>query len=66
MAVATVSRLPSARSMVLWVESLAIAPPKGRKSLTMVWSISTLRSARNKMRLARPAFHSRQMIWNAV
>ena len=28
---------PSARSMVLaWVESLAIAGPKGRKSLTMV------------------------------
>ena len=41
-------RFPS-RSMVLaFVDSLAIAAPKGRKSLTMVWSTSTLRSARNR------------------
>ena len=52
-----------ARSMVLaLVESFAIAAPNGRKSLTIVWSISTLRSARNRMRFLRPAFHSRQMI----
>ena len=58
---------PSARSMVFaFVDSLAIAGPKGRKSLTMVWSTSTLRSARNRMRFLRPAFQSRQMIWNAV
>ena len=44
------------------VESLAIAAPKGRKSFTIVWSISTLRSARNRMRFFRPAFHNRQMI----
>ena len=58
---------PSARSMVpALVESLAMAAPKGRKSLTMVWSTSTLRSARNRMRFLRPAFQSRQMIWKAV
>ena len=48
------------------VESFAIAAPNGRKSFTIVWSISTLRSARNRMRFLRPAFHSRQMIWKAV
>ena len=59
--------VPSSRSMVLaLVLSLAMAAPKGRKSLTMVWSISTLRSARKRMRFFRPAFHSRQMIWKAV
>ena len=52
-----------ARSMVLaLVLSFAMAAPKGRKSLTIVWSISTLRSARNRMRFLRPAFQSRQMI----
>ena len=61
------SSLPSSRSMVLaLVLSFAIAAPNGRKSLTIVWSISTLRSARNRMRFLRPAFHSRQMIWKAV
>ena len=51
------------RSMVLaLVESFAIAAPNGRKSFTIVWSISTLRSARKRMRFLRPAFHSRQMI----
>jgi hypothetical protein len=48
------------------VLSLAIAAPKGRKSFTIVWSTSMLRSASNKMRFFRPAFHRRQMIWNAV
>ena len=62
-AVAGRPTLPSSRSMVLEpVLSLAIAAPKGRKSLTMVWSTSTLRSARNRMRFFRPAFHRRQMI----
>ena len=61
------SCVPSCRSMVLaLVESFAIAAPNGRKSFTIVWSISTLRSARNRMRFLRPAFHSRQMIWKAV
>ena len=66
------TEVPSCRSMVLaLVESFAIAAPKGRKSFTIVWSISTLRSARNRMRLLpsgfqRRDFHSRQMIWNAV
>ena len=46
--------------------SLAIAPLKGRKSLTMVWSIKMLRSAKNKMRFFAPLFHKRQMIWKAV
>jgi hypothetical protein len=46
--------------------SLAMAPLKGRKSLTMVWSIRMLRSARNRMRFLAPLFHSRQMIWKAV
>jgi len=59
--------VPSARSMVLaLVLSLAIAAPKGRKSLTMAWLISTLRSARNRMRFFCLAFQSRQMIWKAV
>ncbi len=59
--------VPSARSMVLLrVLSLAMAAPKGRKSFTMVWSTSTLRSARKRMRFLRPLFHSRQMIWKAV
>ena len=67
MALVRFSKDPSARSMVpAFVDSLAIAAPKGRKSLTMVWSINTLRSARNRMRFLRPAFQSRQMIWNAV
>jgi len=57
------SLVPSCRSMVLaLVDSFAIAPPNGRKSFTIVWSISTLRSARNRMRFLRPAFHKRQMI----
>ena len=56
-------RCRPARSMVFaLVESFAIAAPNGRKSFTIVWSISTLRSARNRMRFLRPAFHSRQMI----
>ena len=51
------------RSMVFGsVLSFAIAAPNGRKSLTIVWSIRTLRSARKRMRFLRPAFHSRQMI----
>ena len=57
---------PAARWSWRWCESLAIAAPNGRKSLTIVWSISTLRSARNRMRFLRPAFHRRQMIWKAV
>ena len=58
---------PSSRSMVLaLVESLAILPAKGRKSLTMVWSMRMLRSARKRMRFLRPAFQRRQMIWKAV
>ena len=47
-------------------DSLVIAPPNGRKSFALVWSTSTLRSARNRMRFFRRAFHSRQMIWKAV
>ena len=47
-------------------EFVAIAGPNGRKSLTIVWLTNTLRSARNKMRFLRRAFHKRQMIWNAV
>src|ERR1700730_15776555 len=64
--------VPSLRSMVLaLVDSFAIAAPKGRKSFTIVWSINTLRSARNRMRLLPSGFHARdfhkrQMIWNAV
>jgi ParB family chromosome partitioning protein len=62
-AIVSSTSLPSSRSMVLaLVLNFAIAGPKGRKSLTIVWSTSTLRSARNKMRFLRPAFHSRQMI----
>ena len=56
-------RCRPSRSMVLApVLSFAIAAPNGRKSLTIVWSTRTLRSARNRMRFLRPAFHSRQMI----
>jgi|GEM_PF-5676366 len=55
--------VPSARSIVFdRVLSFAIAGPNGRKSLTIVWSMRTLRSARKRMRFLRPAFHSRQMI----
>ena len=57
---------PHARWSWLPVLSLAMAAPKGRKSLTMVWSTRTLRSARKRMRFFCPAFHSRQMIWKAV
>ena len=57
---------PRARWSWHSVLSFAIAAPNGRKSLTIVWSTSTLRSARNRMRFLRPAFHSRQMIWKAV
>src|SRR6185312_15349770 len=47
--------VPSCRSMVLLpVLSFAIAAPKGRKSFTIVWSISTLRSARKRMRFFLP------------
>ena len=47
MAVVSSTSLPSSRSMVLEpVLSFAIAAPNGRKSLTIVWSMSTLRSAR--------------------
>ena len=55
-----------ARSPWMQVLSFAIAEPNGRKSLTIVWSTSTLRSARNRIRFFRPAFQSRQMIWKAV
>ena len=48
------------------VLSFAIAAPNGLKSLTIVWSTSMLRSARKRIRFLRPAFHRRQMIWNAV
>ena len=66
-AVVSSTSVPSSRSMVLaLVLSLAIAGPKGRKSLTIVWSTSTLRSARKRIRFLRPAFQSRQMIWKAV
>jgi hypothetical protein len=67
MAVGRVRLWPSSRSIVFApVLSLAMAAPKGRKSLTIVWSINTLRSAKNKMRFFCPAFQSRQMIWKAV
>ncbi len=66
-AVAISTVVPSSRSMVFEpVLSFAIAAPNGRKSLTIVWSMRTLRSARKRIRFFRPAFHSRQMIWNAV
>ena len=45
---------PRARWSWRWSLSFAIAAPNGRKSLTIVWSISTLRSARNRMRFLRP------------
>jgi hypothetical protein len=43
-----------------------MAAPNGLKSFVFVWSTRMLRSARKRMRFFTPAFHSRQMIWNAV
>ncbi len=66
-AVGSSTSVPSSRSMVFdAVLSFAMAAPKGRKSLTIVWSMRTLRSARKRMRFFCLAFHSRQMIWKAV
>lgn len=65
-AVVSPVRVPSIFSIVpCRALSLGMTPPNGRKSLTMVWSIRTLRSARNRVRFLRSAFHSRQMIWNS-
>lgn len=51
------------RSIVLAVVlSFAILSVNGRKSFTIVWFTSTLRSARKRIRFFCPAFHSRQMI----
>jgi hypothetical protein len=66
-AAATFERLTNAKPSA---DGFVIFAPKGRKSLTMVWSTRMFRSARNSTRFCRPAchcdFHRRQMIWKAA